>query len=324
MAGPPRFVCYTDFAGMKSILLHIGTHKTGSTSIQQFLAGASDQLQEDDLLYPEAGRPHDRAPHGHHTLAWSVQQKRGLENLEGWKEVVREIRRSPCARVLLSSEVFETCSLEEIQQIRGFFPNSEVKALVYLRKPFSYMVSMYKQHIKAWGETRSFRRFADAKMHLCDYPSLLARWRRELGEGKIIARSFEECCKPNGLEASLLDVLNIEKDQYESIMEEAGPANVSLADNETAALRCMSRLQECFRSRLLGGSGLFSDRTLLHRVKRQVVRQTQLGRSVTYLLNRSFANPLLSDTDREWFFERLREERGCPESPREIAGEPSR
>lgn len=161
-------------------------------------------------------------------------------------------------------------------------------------------------------------------MHLCDYPSLLARWRRGLGERQIISRSFEQCCKSNGLEASLLDVLNIERDQYESLLEGADPGNVSLSKNETAAVRCMSRFQERFRSRVLDGPGLFTDRSLMHRVKRQVVRQTQLGRSVTYLLNHSFANPLLSGTDKEWFFDRLQEEQGCPESPREIAGEPSR
>lgn len=309
-----------DVASMRSILLHIGTHKTGSTSIQQFLARVSDQLRKDDILYPEAGRPDDRAPHGHHTLAWSIQQRQGLENLEGWEEVAREIRRSSCNQVLLSSEVFETCSVEEIRQIRSFFPNFKVEALVYLRKPFGYMVSMYKQRIRAFGETRPFRQFADAKMHLCDYPALLERWRQGLGEGQITARSFEQCCKSDGLEASLLDELNIEQDQYESVIEEEGPANVSLTNYQMAAVRCMSRFQEHFWSNVLNGSGLFADRSLMHRVKRQVIRETRPGRLLAYLLSLSPASPLYSDDDREWFSNRLQEERGPPEPSPEMVG----
>jgi len=324
MKGLNRVVHYIDFAGMKSILIHIGTHKTGTTSIQQFLVRASDQLREDGILYPEAGRPDDRAPHGHHTLAWSIQQRQGLENLEGWEEVVCEIRRSSCPRILLSSEVFETCSVSEIRQIRSFFPDSKVRALGYLRRPFSYMVSMYKQHIRAWGETRPFWQFADAKMHLLDYPSLLDRWRQGLGEGQLTARSFEQCCKSKGLEASLLDVLNVEQDQYESIMEEREVANVSLTNDQTAAVRCMSRFQEHFWPSVLNESGLFADRSLMHRIKRQVIRETRPGRFLAYLLNLSLAGPLYSDGDREWFFDRLQEEVGCSESPREIVGELSK
>ena len=174
---------------MKSVLIHTGTHKTGSTSLQQFCARAVEQLLEDGILYPEAGRP-DHASAGHHTLAWSIQQKRGLNALEGWEAVVEEVEASVASQVLLSSEVFETCSVNEIRQIRSFFPNATVQALVFLRDPFHYMVSMYKQYLKSWEETRSFRDFARDKMHLCDYSTLMNRWEQGLGE-TVIARSFE-------------------------------------------------------------------------------------------------------------------------------------
>lgn len=291
---------------MKSILLHIGTHKTGSTSIQQFLDRASDRLREDDILYPEAGRPDDRAPHGHHTLAWSIQQKQELRNLEGWGEVTSEIRQIPCSQVVLSSEVFETCSVEQIRQIRSFFPNAEVTVLVYLREPFSYMISMYKQHIRAWGETRSFRQFADAKMHLCDYPALLDRWRQGLGAGQVVVRSFEQCCKSRGSETDLLDLLDVEQDRYEPFMEE--PANASPGNHQMAAVRWMNRFQEYFRSvAFLEGS--FMHRSFMHRVKRQVIRGTRPGQFLAHFLNGTLASPLCSDDDREWFSDRLQKKR---------------
>lgn len=303
---------------MKSILLHIGTHKTGSTSVQKFLSRASGQLLEDNVLYPEAGRPDDRAPHGHHVLAWSVQQRQGLEELEGWEEVTAEIRESPCSRVVLSSEVFSECSVEQIRQVCSLFPNAEVQVLIFLREPFSCMVSVYKQHIRAWGETRSFRQFAEAKMQLCNYQSLLDRWREGLGNGSVFARSFEKCCKSEGLEATLLDLLDIDAERYVSFLE--GPTNVSPKDYQVVAVRWINRLQNRFSFRAFEDVGLFKDRSFAHRVKRQIIRGTRPGRFVARVLSSTLADPLYSDADREWFTDRLWEEQGSPKCGSEIVG----
>lgn len=301
---------------MQSVLLHIGTHKTGSTSIQRFLARSSERLREDGILYPEAGRPEDRTPHGHHILAWSVQQKQGLKNLEGWEEVISEIRQVPCPHVVLSSEVFATCSVEQIRRVCSFFPDAEIEMLVFLREPFSYMVSTYKQHIRAWGETRSFRQFADAKMHLCDYPSLLNRWHQEVDQ--VVVRSFEKCCESEGLEASLLDLFDVEKDRYESFMQ--GRSNVSPEKYQVAAVRWINRLQEFFGAGAQTDVGWLTDRSFTHRVKRQIIRGTRAGRLLAHVLSNTFADPLYSDGDKAWFSNRLEKENMGPGQVSEIVG----
>lgn len=303
-----------------TVLIHIGTHKTGSTSLQQFCVRAADQLNDDGILYPESGRPTDHdPPWGHHVLAWSIQNKHGWTGLEGWKTVKDEVASSDVSCVLLSSEGFVTCSVDQIRRIRSFFPDAEVRVLVYLREPFSHMLSVYKQYVTTWGETRSFQKFADAKMHLCDYPALIDRWRQGLGSGRILTRSFEQCCsRSKGLEASLLEVLGLELGHYESFI--TGPTNVSPENYQAAAVRWMNRLQEYFGAGTLGDSGLLLDRSIVHRVKRQVIRGTRSGRFLARLLNGTLAGPLYSDTDREWFTDRLQEEQGSSECVSDIVG----
>ncbi len=58
---------------MKTVYLHIGTHRTGSTSIQRFMANAEEALAEQGIIYPKTGRPDTdwTNQYGHHELAWS-------------------------------------------------------------------------------------------------------------------------------------------------------------------------------------------------------------------------------------------------------------
>ena len=71
------------------ILLHIGTHKTGTTSLQAFFFLNRDQLKKSSsILYPETGSPRvqHEAKYGHHLLAWSILQCKGVNDLSIWDE----------------------------------------------------------------------------------------------------------------------------------------------------------------------------------------------------------------------------------------------
>lgn len=267
--------------------MHIGTHKTGSTSLQRLCARASDQLLDDGILYPESGRP-DHLPNGHHILAWSIHQERGYNDLEGWDTVTDEIQASDVPKAVLSSEGFVRCTVPEIQQIRSFFPDSTVQALVYLRDPFSYMVSLYKTRITGWGETRSFQSFAADLLHRCDYPALLRRWEEGLGE-QVLVRSFDVCRENDRLEAGFLDVLGVEADRYQQFTEE--PSNVSPAEEQVLTARWLNRLQ--------GRNWLPEE--LLQGLKRNVLRGNQRGRLFARAVQALRRDSLHTPADVDWF-----------------------
>lgn len=279
---------------MKSILIHFGTHKTGSTSLQQFCARAADQLKDDGILYPKSGRA-DALPWGHHVLAWSVQKERGFVDLEGWEEVAAEIRESSASKVLISSEGFSRCSRLQVERIKSLLPNVKIKGVVYLRNPIEYMISLYKQHITGKSETRSFESFAKDMICKCDYPAMVKRWERGLGQS-VIVRSFNESVERGRLESDFLQVLGVTLEDYEAYITE--PANISLSSERLAAVRWVNRLQK---------QGWMPSE-FLHRVKRNVLRGTWRGRCFARMVQVVHQKELCPREDIHWLEDRVSEE----------------
>ena len=65
---PKPSVVRMDTSRRKLLLLHVGTHKTATTSLQAALVASSGELASDGTLYPETGRIH----FGHHNIAWGL------------------------------------------------------------------------------------------------------------------------------------------------------------------------------------------------------------------------------------------------------------
>lgn len=271
----------------QDVLIHIGTHKTGSTSLQQLFTRASDRLFEDGILYPESGRPDEHSPHGHHLLAWSIQQKRGLDARTEWTQVVNEAEDRPASLVLISSEEFESCTHAQIQRIRDFFPHSTVRALVYLRDPVDYVISQYKQNISSSGETRSFRSFAEALIDRCDYSALVQRWEEGLGE-PVVVRSFETCREKEGLETSFLKAIGVDPQEYEPYMGE--PVNISPSERCIHVTRWLNQFQ----------SQRWVPERFLHRVRRSVLRGSSKGRFIARLVQKVLRGKLYTSKDVRW------------------------
>ncbi len=62
---------------LRTLYLHVGIHKTGTTSLQGLLAGCADDLQRFDVLYPLSGRNSDHTDLAcyrlaHYNLAWQI------------------------------------------------------------------------------------------------------------------------------------------------------------------------------------------------------------------------------------------------------------
>lgn len=97
---------------MNKVYLHIGTHKTGSTAVQAFVARHGDELKRLGLLYPRAGRPRlKRFASGHHLLSWTRMEHvrwkpawgdRAGHPLRVWDDLLKELADSSCDKALLA------------------------------------------------------------------------------------------------------------------------------------------------------------------------------------------------------------------------------
>jgi len=83
------------------VILHIGTHKTGTTAIQGSLGEASDALLSRGVLYPRSGR----RGVGHVELARLAEHPGEMPGgREGEQELLEEIRAASPSTLVLSAE----------------------------------------------------------------------------------------------------------------------------------------------------------------------------------------------------------------------------
>ena len=91
------------------LLLHIGTHKTGTTSIQKFCAGNRARLRGQGLWYPDYDLIGKEGHYAHHHLAHALAglptSRGNREEAEGFFAAIRSSLRND-ETVLISAEPF--------------------------------------------------------------------------------------------------------------------------------------------------------------------------------------------------------------------------
>ena len=137
------------------IYLHIGTHKTGSTLIQNALAAKSNDLIKENIKYLEKPK-----------FFYA-----GLQNLKGIdksfiklvkKEVHEAFISSGCSNLAISNEALSgdyNIGYENVNNIAQNLGNAlkdyEVKIIIYIRRQDDFVESMYTQKIHI-GESLTF------------------------------------------------------------------------------------------------------------------------------------------------------------------------
>ncbi|OED47226.1 hypothetical protein AB838_16530 [Rhodobacteraceae bacterium (ex Bugula neritina AB1)] len=144
----------TDEAGagkqLKTLVFHIGDHKTGTTTIQNALAAGGVRLTEAELLYP--------APLNHNYLMGHIRAfEKGTEPPETKKgqyplpELAEYIRASSADYVVISGEVFENLAPELLHQvIETYFRGcaDRIRVLCYVRPHAQRILSSYAEQVK--------------------------------------------------------------------------------------------------------------------------------------------------------------------------------
>jgi hypothetical protein len=146
----------------RKCILHIGTHKTGTTSVQAALSSRRHALARRGYLYPVTSIP--ESTFGHHNLAWQVAGDPRFSDETGTLEdLLGEIRGST-QHVVLSSEDFESVATQP-DIFAGFVRTLQqggldVSLVVYLREQAGYAVSLYLELLKH-GLSATFEEFLE-------------------------------------------------------------------------------------------------------------------------------------------------------------------
>lgn len=214
----------------KTIYLHIGRHKTGTSSIQQFVNSNTDLLSDLNLYYPDSGK----STIAHHDLAqlFSIQTNKTADAQQKTssspklKSLLEEIDQQP-ANILLSSESFQN---SHPRVIRDAFKDYDLRVLVYIRNQIDYLASSYAQKVWATNYCESMEHYYNHVFSV-DYLDFLDRW-QEASSDNIIVRKFsrESLCDQDIVADFFVNMLEVDNEEIrQKIMHrEVADANPSL------------------------------------------------------------------------------------------------
>ena len=202
---------------MSEIVLHIGTHKTGTTALQETLAASRPQLAARGIIYP---RLHPRES-GHHRLTslWidlAHRRYAGPSAAELWHRLA-EGHAGGRNTLVLSSEGFSRARPQAVDfaELAGLVTGFGRRTVVcYLRNQADYIQSVYLQVLKR-GRFVNFDRFvADCLAEryaggvFLDYGALHARVRAGFAPEEIRFLAYEEASRhPGGIVPHFLAAL---------------------------------------------------------------------------------------------------------------------
>jgi hypothetical protein len=218
----------------KTVYIHTGSHKTGTTAIQTFLSENRKKLKKDGYLYPDhCFAHHDMAREFRTLSAPEIRKNPGLAT----NKYIDEINRSGLDKILLSSEGFELLTKEQIISLKEFLPPEfHVKTIFYVRRQDEKIESSYNRSVKN-PKARSCESFSefiirktaesgfgdslkpDTISSPLDYFSHLQRWSEVFGRENIMVRCYEEEQFPKGIYHDFLETIGLTLDDRYVIPE---------------------------------------------------------------------------------------------------------
>lgn len=230
---------------MSKIFLHVGFHKTGTTSLQDILNRNRKELLSQGLLYPST-----RKFRAHHEFAWSVGE-RGW----GWKQyggskagpgpARRMIRllKSTKEDVVISSEFLSELKPDQIKRLVGSFGTRDLKVIFTVRPIAKILPSAYQQEVKNGSrltyenwlarvldqdkDNRNRTKFWARHSHHIE----IEKWAKVVGGEKISVIISDEA-NPEFLTESFFGLIGAKSDQFRESKKEAINRSMDLAEIE--------------------------------------------------------------------------------------------
>lgn len=200
----------------RTLVLHIGLHKTATSYLQNVLSTRRYDLLEEGVLYPLAGsgslargvdrlqaRTRDGAQSGHALFAAREEDRSILDAM------LQEMPES-CPTALLSSEDFTARHADPRAILSRFAAFGTIKVVLVLRRQDLWIESYYKQLVDQHRrfETRPFAQYLEESgVELLDFHARFSPWRELVGPENFTVLSYDD--EPGGGAAIVRSVLEV-------------------------------------------------------------------------------------------------------------------
>lgn len=169
------------------IILHIGPHKTGTSTIQAFLHRYAASLFQHGIHYPDAGGGEP----DHHRFVIGLRTPEMYEaTVNRLRHVVSRSRSAGHRACLFSSEMFVEHGVP-IEAVRDIFAGCEVHVIAYIRRPDHLWASAYAQLIKEVTMRRTQRIEEDPVPYDCSYATVLPKWMEHFAPSHMTLAPFD-------------------------------------------------------------------------------------------------------------------------------------
>ena len=246
---------------MKTLYIHIGTPKTGTTSIQNFCGLNREKLKEQGVLYPIMNYHYERKSvnRNGHFLIGTIKEN-GTRNKEKEKQVFNSEMQYivDCFKdydtILISDEsIWWATSTRRKGLWKDLKKHSEqhnyqIKVIVYLRRQDQFMMSRYNQKLKTdfIASTQSFDEyFADMNGRfkcVMDYCERIDNIAKSISKENVIVKRFDRNYFYNGdLNQDFLHILGVKVDDSFQQLKETANTGISVQSGEIK--RVLNRLK---------------------------------------------------------------------------------
>ena len=230
---------------MSKLYLHVGFHKTGTTSLQDALNRNRNELLAQGYLYPKT-----RKFRAQHEFAWSAGQ-RGL----GWKQFggskagpgparrMYRLLRSSKQDFIISSEFLSELKPEQINRLLSFIGNRELEVIFTVRPVAKILPSAYQQEVKngsklsydLWlervlepdKENRNKTRFWARHSHHIE----IAKWSEIVGKDRVTVIISDES-KPSFLTETFFGLVGVDTQNFRESKKVVVNRSMDLAEIE--------------------------------------------------------------------------------------------
>jgi len=186
---------------LPGLVLHIGTEKTGSTTIQRFLRRNRKKLLKHGVLFPQSAGRENQAKLAVYAgddrqNAWLIKWC-GIKDMQAFREgfsakLAAELRKHKPQRVIMSNEHCQS-RLAKPEQIRKLHellaPHfSRITIMCYLRRQDLMAASAWSTSILSSSHEQGM--ILERNHYLLDYLQLYRNWAEVFGAQNIIMRRF--------------------------------------------------------------------------------------------------------------------------------------
>ena len=185
----------------KTIYVHVGAHRTGTSAAQARLEASRDALAAAGWLYPRSGLQH----YGHHRLAKALRG-RGIRSGDDGPEALdvaveigalaAEIAGAPQTRAVISSEGFFALGSPSIELFAAGLAAFDVRIVAVVRRPDELFQSICGNRARRarMRLSHGYAPFVGAPEHLSkdlDFAGALRRWSDVLGRAALRVGRYE-------------------------------------------------------------------------------------------------------------------------------------